>query len=395
MSNTRVLFLTNSDTWWASEELWSQAAIELSKQGFDVSASVGKSEPVHPRIRDLKNSGIYLHLSPARHSLWDRAWHYAFFKHQTKVARDFEKILDARQPGFVLFSNGNTYPEIELLELCISRNLPFATVSHKNWGALWLDDGMAERYHKALSAARRCYFVSKANLRLTEKQLGFDLSNAEVVRNPYNVDFDSSPAWPALGKDNELRLANVARLDPGHKGQDVLFEALASPAWTERAWHLTLYGDGPVRNPLKRHVNRLGLSDRVTFAGHVSSIEEIWTSNHVLVMPSHYEGLPLAMVEAMMCGRPVLATDVAGHSEIIIDGVTGFLAESPTAASLSRSLEILWASRENLKDMGEAGAKRIREIIPENPARVFSEKLKFLMSRSDALVEESTRRPVK
>ena len=52
------------------------------------------------------------------------------------------------------------------------------------------------------------------------------------------------------------------------------------------------------------------------FAGH-RPVEEIWASNHVLVMPSRAEGFPLAIVEAMLCARPVLASDVAGNSEIV------------------------------------------------------------------------------
>ena len=133
-------------------------------------------------------------------------------------------------------------------------------------------------------------------------------------------------------------------------------------------------------SPLERLITRLGLSERVTFAGFVNSIEDIWASNHVLVMPSRLEGLPLAMVEAMLCARPVLTTDVGGHSEIVVDGVTGFLAESPTVGSVARTLERLWADRENLENMGKAGAKRIRELCLPIPARVFSEKLKLLIS---------------
>lgn len=81
----------------------------------------------------------------------------------------------------------------------------------------------------------------------------------------------------------------------------------------------------------------------------------------------------------MLCGRPVLATDVAGHSELIIDGVTGFLVGAPTVTSLAQGLERLWDNRANLKKMGSAGAKRIREVVPSNPIRVFSDKVMQLI----------------
>jgi glycosyltransferase involved in cell wall biosynthesis len=82
------------------------------------------------------------------------------------------------------------------------------------------------------------------------------------------------------------------------------------------------------------------------------------------------------MVEAMLCARPVLATDIAGHREIIEDGVTGFLADAPTAASISAALERFWERREDAEAIGKAGALRIRQTVPPDPIRVFSEKLR-------------------
>src|SRR5262249_55981873 len=148
---------------------------------------------------------------------------------------------------------------------------------------------------------------------------GRELSNAEVVWNPFNIDYHAAPSWPKSGENGELRLACVARLHPPSKGQDILFEALATPQWASRPWRLYLYGEGPMRNLLERLAQRSGLSDRVVFAGY-KTVEEIWASNHVLVMPSRYEGLPLAIVEAMLCARPVIATDIAGNSEVVEDG---------------------------------------------------------------------------
>jgi glycosyltransferase involved in cell wall biosynthesis len=82
----------------------------------------------------------------------------------------------------------------------------------------------------------------------------------------------------------------------------------------------------------------------------------------------------------MLCGRPVVATDVAGHSEIIEDGVSGFLAEAPTVMSFTRALERLWQRRNDLSMMGEAAAKSIRALMPVDPARVFSQAIQRLLT---------------
>jgi glycosyltransferase involved in cell wall biosynthesis len=175
-----------------------------------------------------------------------------------------------------------------------------------------------------------------------------------------------------------VRFASLGRLHPPSKGQDILLEALAAPVWADRRWRLNLYGQGRMKDSLERLVHRLGLGKRVFFAGY-ASVEEIWASNHVLVMPSRYEGLPIVVVEAMLCGRPVVATNVAGHSEVIEDGTGGFLADAPTVASVANALERFWERRSEAQEMGKAAAMRIRQLVPPDPVEVFSEKIRQLV----------------
>ena len=211
---------------------------------------------------------------------------------------------------------------------------------------------------------------------MAERQIGADIENAEVVRDPFNVNYNVEVPWP--GGDC-LRLASVGRLHPQSKGQDLLLQALSSPEWGNRDWHLTFFGDGPHKQGLELMAQRLGLASHVTFAGHVNSVSGIWAENHALVMPSRYEGLPLSMVEAMLCARPVLATDVAGHAEVVTDNVLGFIAGPPAVASLQDTLERLWIARGRLEEMGQAAAKEIREKVPPSPEAVFADKLVALV----------------
>jgi glycosyltransferase involved in cell wall biosynthesis len=219
--------------------------------------------------------------------------------------------------------------------------------------------------------------VSEANWRLAEKQIGGELHNAEVVRNPFNGPYDAPPPWPTVSPEHEIRFACVGRLDPRMKGYDILFEAFGSPSWKSSRWQLSMFGKGDVREGTEWLARKYGLADHVVFPGF-RPVEEIWAAHHVLVMPSRFEGLPLAIVEAMLCARPVIATDVGGHAEVLEDGVTGFLADAPTVASVARALERFWESRDQAEVIGRAGAARIRELVPPDPAHVFAEKLKRL-----------------
>ena len=361
--------------WGGSEELWSQTAKRLVDDGITVAASVHGWSPVHARVRDLIQSGVKVWIRPQHYPVWRRLRRTMLSPHKNDCLVDVESFLTLSSPNLVILSAGGILPPIEWLEFCSDKGLAFVTIGQVNTECWWFDDETASRYHQALTSARRCFFVSELNLRLAEKQIGGTLQNSEVVRNPFNVAYNCLPSWPSLDDNGDLLLACVGRLDVRAKGQDILLEALAKPIWKNRRWRLTLYGSGPMKQIVERLVEAFGLTGRVHLAGFVPQVENIWTENHVLVMPSRFEGLPLAMVEAMLCGRAVVATNVAGHSEIVEDGVSGFLADAPTVASFANALERLWERRHQLRMMGEAAANSIRALVPADPAKVFSEKI--------------------
>ena len=377
-NNKSILFVSSLwDRWGGSEELWSQTALKLVAQGYDVSASVHGFSPVQNRVEDLIRGGIDVWPRASQFSLGMRVRQKLTFRQDGIMGAEVRKVIDKKSPSLIVFSDGGIIPLIEFLELCVAKRVPFVTIGNANTENWWPEDELAERYRKILPAALRCFFVSRANLRLFEKQIGCELANAEVIRNPFGVNFHASPPWP-MSTEAEVLFACVGRLHPISKGQDILLEALATSVWANRKWRLTLYGDGPMKNSLQRLVQRLGLNDRVFFAGHVAAMEDIWALNQILVMPSRCEGLPIVMVEAMLCGRAVIATDVAGHSEIVEDGITGFLAEAPTVPSMLKALDRFWVRRTESEHMGRMAQERIRRIIPQDPVAIFTDKLKEL-----------------
>ena len=86
----------------------------------------------------------------------------------------------------------------------------------------------------------------------------------------------------------------------------------------------------------------------------------------------------MAVIEAMLCGRPVVATDVAG-AEVVEDGVTGFLAEAATVGCMGAALDRFWARRDEAEAIGAAAAERIRQLVPRDPVKVFADKLRELV----------------
>jgi glycosyltransferase involved in cell wall biosynthesis len=377
-----ILFVStmDGDPWGGSEELWSRTALDLASRGFSVAASVVGWEPPHPRALELAKGGIDLSFRPLRYPPWKRVLRRVRSRWKSPLVLEVERQIHLGEPALVVLSDGGAFPNVELLEMCVAGGVRFVTIGQSNSESWWLTDDIAERFRATLPKALRCFFVSQANRRLAMKQLGCELPNAEVVWNPFNIEFSAAPRFPTYSEDKGLLLACVARLHPPSKGQDILLEALASPIWADRKWRLHLCGEGKMRDGLERMTRQFGISDRVVMAGHIP-VDKIWTENQVLVMPSRYEGLPLAIVEAMLCGRTIVATDVAGNSEIIDDGVTGFLAKAPTAAALFEALERLWMRRAQVEDIGRVAAARIRQLVPPDPIEVFSRKLRQMIQQ--------------
>ena len=372
MSKT-IFFISNMFRipWGGSEELWTRTAVLLAEQGVPVAASVQGWPQLDRRIIELSRAGVDLRLRPIKSSIITLARRYMSGK--AKIVLDIEFSLGNASPALVVISNAYGTPPIEIAEMCIARGWPFAILTHSSLPDWWPSGDVAAQARKALPLARRCFFVSEGNRILSEKQLGHEYNNAEIVRNPLVIETNSPLPWPSDLIDHELRMACVARLS-SEKGQDILLEALSNPCWTKRHWKLTFYGNGNTQDVLERLVRRFNLQDRVSFAGHVA-VEKIWRENHILVMPSRCEGMPLTIVEAMFCGRPVVATNVGGISEVIRDGHTGFLAAAAAVECFGEALERMWVRRDRLEELGKLAAATVREFLPDDPVGIFAGKL--------------------
>jgi glycosyltransferase involved in cell wall biosynthesis len=155
------------------------------------------------------------------------------------------------------------------------------------------------------------------------------------------------------------RLVLVAGLAP-QKGHLFLLRALAEVAQCGDDFEMLFVGDGPLRALLEKEITRLELQGRVRITGWKSNAEvrELLRSARALVMPSFAENLPVAMMEALAIGRPVLGTHVAGVPELIEHGINGWLVPAGNAAATASAIRaILTTPVTELTRMGRAGAR--------------------------------------
>ena len=244
---------------------------------------------------------------------------------------------------------------------------PYGIVCHYNTDrpVPGLDDRSRRETAAYFEGAAWVGFVAEENLRTARRQLATPLANGRVVRAIGLKQLDlTPPPRPAL----PWRMACVSRVEVSDKGQDILLEVLGGAAWRDRDWRVRLYGHGRDRDYLGQLAEFYGIADRVEFPGYASDIAALWADNHLLALPSRAEGTPAAMVEAMTCGRPVVATDVGGNAEWVDEPATGFLAEAPTLRSFGAALERAWGMREHWEAMGVAAHRAVVGRMGRDPA---------------------------
>ena len=113
------------------------------------------------------------------------------------------------------------------------------------------------------------------------------------------------------------------------------------------------------------------LRNRVKLLWHISNIEEILQQNHLLVLPSLSEGLPIAIIEAMTAGRPCLVTDVGDSALLILENKTGWVSTACSVNALDNALEKAWEQQSNWMKMGEQAKKVSSDFIEKNAGETF------------------------
>ena len=171
-------------------------------------------------------------------------------------------------------------------------------------------------------------------------------------------------------RPDALVLATVARFDPV-KRLEVLVRALPLLVARVPEAQLLIVGDGPEREALRALARRLAPGDRVVFAGAIPDAARVLPVVDLYVTASRREGLPLAVLEAMACGLPVLATEAPGHVDAVEPEVTGRLVPVDDAPGLAAAAALLLRDPALRARMGRAGRERVEQRFSR--ARVVGE----------------------
>jgi glycosyltransferase involved in cell wall biosynthesis len=162
-----------------------------------------------------------------------------------------------------------------------------------------------------------------------------------------------------LGLDAAARLIAVVGTFGEQKGHRYLVEAMCTIVPQFPDTHVLFVGDGVLRSELQDQVRRLRLDDHVHFLGNRHDVPQLVAASDLFVLPSIWEGLAMALLEAMASGKPIVATEVSGTVQAMIPDKTGILVPPGDTRRLAQAIKLLLSDPARAQAMGAAAKQRV------------------------------------
>lgn len=190
---------------------------------------------------------------------------------------------------------------------------------------------------------------------------------------------DTRRFYPNASHKGGTKIIFVGRLI-FNKGPQFLVDVIPEVLKHQPAARFEIVGDGPLRRKLEARVRNQGLNDHIRFLGQRDDVERLLAEADIFARPSLLEGMPLTVLEAMACGLPVIATPVGGTTELVKDGVNGYLVEPGDRRQLAERLCALLADKDLRLEMGRQGRMLVEsgydwENITEKTLQVYEQAL--------------------
>ncbi|MDX6766282.1 MAG: glycosyltransferase family 4 protein [Candidatus Methylacidiphilales bacterium] len=353
--------------WGGADSLWTTTAESAAQRGDHLFLALSPLTSAHPRILHLVGRGATIHRRDERLVRGGIKKRLMRWCSTLSTRPAIFSALERFSPDILCLCQGGTFDflvEPLLIDWLKATQLPYVLICQSNDAAVELNTRDQALAHGCFESAAATIFVSKHNLLLAQQQSGSSIPRAHVVYNPTSHTGLTGLPWPP---SPPYRMATVSRIESRDKGLDLLIPALAGALGESAEWHLDIFGQGPDTLSLQKMAHGHGLADRIAFCGHTTDIAALWREHHLLLLPSRLEGCSLAMMEALLCGRPVLATPVGGVDEWIKDRISGFVCRDISANSLTETLKACWDARHQWENMGQEARQHALTLTKPHP----------------------------
>jgi glycosyltransferase involved in cell wall biosynthesis len=342
----KIVYVTDSDSFGGAEQMMLTLLSLLDRRRWQPVLVHYTSAGLAPLLAGARRLGVRTEALPHCGAA-ARVWRFA-------------GLLRAEQPAVVhAHLNWPLACRYELAAAALARIPGVIATEHLFQDIPWRRSRIVQRM--ICARVDRYIAVSYHLARQLRDRLRFPARTIQVIHNGVALEAFCRPAAPALraalaGEAGRPLILTAARLDK-QKGQRYLLEALVAVPEAVAV----LAGDGPDRALLDRQACELGLRDRVVFLGQRDDIPNILACCDVVVLPSLFEGLPLAVLEAMAATKPVIATDVGGTGEAVLHGRTGLLVPPASPMALASAIQSVLGDPSLARRLADAGLARVRQ----------------------------------
>lgn len=338
----KILYCITSSSWGGAQLHVLELCADQLAKGNEVTFIVGNKGPLLDKVKQLK--GVKTILLPSLVREINPV-------NDIKAIVELRRIIKEESPDIVHLHSSKAGVIGRLSSIGLREKSKVIFTVH-GWA---FTDGVSSRLKKSLyrmieKSVRHftdlficvSYYDEKIGRR--DKVLD-STSNVKVIHNGSTTPSEQSINYSV---HTPLRLVMIARFSP-QKDQETLIKAVTK--LPKDSYKLTFVGDGETLQTNKELVSKYGLNHNIKFVGFKDDISDELIDNDVYILSTHYEGLPISIIEAMSYGLPILATNVGGNSEMLKNNINGFLFTSKD--ELADKLNYFINNPETVKKMGQ------------------------------------------
>jgi len=243
-----------------------------------------------------------------------------------------------------------------------------------------------------LPVVRNADCVISLNSQATRELIEAGFRQDRIARIPNGVEIEDIRIKTTYELNHKATLTFIGRLHP-KKGLDILLKAFSrAMQWKpDISWQLLILGDGSLKAELEATAQRLGIGEKTRFCSYVDDVFPYLARTDIFVLPSYSEGLSNALLEAMSCGLPCIATDIAGNADVITHGEDGLLVRCGEENDLAIAIIRLVEETELRAGLGSRALETVkRNYSIESVANKYTNLYQRLLQSKSSKVSSQT-----
>jgi glycosyltransferase involved in cell wall biosynthesis len=286
-------------------------------------------------------------------------------------------LLRRVKPNAVMINLPLPVQSLDIILACALFNIPTAIIFHSIPKPLSFNRYKLRLYHWAKSRKQHWISVSEYNCKLVCESFQLGREQMHCIYNGVKLSSDPEPPDKVDGTTIRLQVRQELGLSPAsriiltvgrldlEKGYGDLASAIPEIASEFSDTQFVWVGEGQHRDILTRQVRQNGIEDHVLFLGHRTDVPRLLKSADLFVFPTHYEGMPFALLEAMAHGLPIVTSDVSGIPEIIGHQLQGLLFRGGDRDELRKTLSWALKHSEQMRILGLNAKLRVKDFSEE------------------------------